>query len=136
MSRYRIDLVDDSTLIGKLLIPSSLMNQIRIGDELTITMIEIGEKIKATVKRMGAVIDPASSTLNIEVEIDNKEQKLKAGMSGTASFEMNGIKPAQIEQGVGANLYQPGIKPSVFYWPKIVEERIQGKEIGEREKGR
>lgn len=100
--KQMLDIVDDETLIGKILIPSSLINQIRIGDPMTIVMTETGQKIQAVIKRIGAVIDPASSTLNIEVEINNKEHNLKSGMSGVATFKVReDVSVADLEFGIG-----------------------------------
>lgn len=81
-----LEIVDDSTLIAKLLVPSWLIKKIHIGMPLQVKISETGEVVPAKVVRIGSVIDAASSTLKIEAEIDNSEDKLKAGMSGTTEL--------------------------------------------------
>jgi len=81
-----IEVVDDEVLLAKFLVPSMLVEKIKIGDPVRITVKETGETITAKVARIGSVIDPSSSTLKIEAEVDNKEGKLKTGMSGTVTL--------------------------------------------------
>lgn len=82
-----ITLIEDDILIGKILVPSNWINSIHIGDPVAVTIDETGDTVPATIKRISAVIDPASSTLEVQVQIDNAKGKLKAGMSGSAVFE-------------------------------------------------
>lgn len=89
VGKVMIELVEDQKLLANLLIPSSFLPKIALGQAITITIKETGEPIIAKVTRIGAVIDPSSSTLKIEAEIDNREGKLKAGMSGTAILSIN-----------------------------------------------
>lgn len=84
-----LEIVNDSTLIAKLLLPSSFVREIYIGMPLQIKILETDEIVSGKVVRIGSVIDAASSTLKVEAEIDNKEGGLKAGMSGTTRFFPN-----------------------------------------------
>lgn len=79
-----IELVEDKTLLAKMLVPSSHYKDLKIGKEITIDIKETGQKIKAKISRIGAVIDPSSSTIRVEAAIDNSDGKLRAGMSGEA----------------------------------------------------
>lgn len=78
-----IEIVDDEKLIAKLLLPSMLLTQLKKGQKLTIHIKETGEDTTAEITRISPVIDPTSSTIKIEAEIDNREGKLNAGMIGT-----------------------------------------------------
>lgn len=89
VGKILIELVEDQKLLANLLIPSSFLPKIAIGQAITITIKETGEPIVARITRIGSVIDPASSTIKIEAEIDNRDEKLKAGMSGTAILSIN-----------------------------------------------
>lgn len=77
-----LDIVDDNVLIAKTLVLSKDLSRIKPGDTLTIKLDDTGETIKAEVSRVGAVIDPASSTVEVEADIDNKEGLFKSGSSG------------------------------------------------------
>lgn len=87
-AKEMIELIEDDALIGKILIPSSLIDQIKVGDTLEIYIEEKKKKIQTKVSRIAAVIDPASSTLKVEVIIDNRKGELKPGMSGFAVLNM------------------------------------------------
>lgn len=81
-NKEMIEIVDDTTLVAKLLVPSSLLQQLHVGMPIEIDIEEVGQKVIAKVVRIGSVIEAASSTLKIEAEVDNSRGRLKAGMSG------------------------------------------------------
>lgn len=85
--RELIKILGDEILIAKMLVPSKLLPYLQIGTPIVIHLSEIKEVIHAKVSRIGGMIDAASSTLKIEAEIDNSEQKYKAGISGIATFD-------------------------------------------------
>jgi len=82
-----IEIVYDKTLLAKLLIPSIMLKSIKIGQPFTIEVNETNKRITANILRIGSVIDPSSSTIKIEAEIDNKDDLLRAGMTGKVSFD-------------------------------------------------
>jgi len=82
-----VEIVDDEILIAKLLILSKHLPKLTIGAPLNIQLDDTGDLVTATITRIGAVIDPASSTIEVEADIDNRNSLLKAGMSGTAAIE-------------------------------------------------
>lgn len=90
-NREMIELIDDSTLIGKVLMPSTLYNQIKIGDSVEIVLDETKENFKAKISRISGFIDPSSSTFKIEIDIDNSKGKLWTGMGGAMTLTSQGI---------------------------------------------
>jgi membrane fusion protein (multidrug efflux system) len=82
-----IEIIDDSTLVAKLLISSEYLDQLKIGNVLEVSIEETKSKEKAVIQRIGAVIDSTSSTIKVEAEIDNSDKHLKAGMTGRTSIE-------------------------------------------------
>lgn len=86
-NREMIELIDDQTLVGKMLLPSSLIMTMHVGDLVRIRVKETGKTVETAIKRIGAAIDPSSATVKVEVEIDNREGQLLAGMSGVAVIE-------------------------------------------------
>ena len=85
-SKDVIEVIDDTKLIAKLFIPSKQLIGLKVDAPLYIKLDDTGETITAHISRIGAAIEPSSSTILIEAEIDNPEGRLKAGMSGIASF--------------------------------------------------
>ena len=81
-----IEIIDDTVLIAKLLAHPNILKTIEIGKSVQITLSDSKEIIEGKIIRIGAVIDPSSSTIKIELEVDNIDDKLKAGMRGVTSF--------------------------------------------------
>lgn len=81
-----IEVVDDSTLDAKFLLPSSALDSLAVGTPVRIKLAENGAIIKAKISRIGAIIDPASSTIKLEAEVDNSKGDLKGGMTGTVDI--------------------------------------------------
>ncbi len=87
-----IEVVDDTVLLAKFLVSSSLLSEMVIGNPIYIKLAETGEIVEAKISRVGAVIEPSSSTIQVEAEIDNADGKLRAGMSGKASISLEALK--------------------------------------------
>jgi membrane fusion protein (multidrug efflux system) len=79
--------VDDSILIAKLLVPSDLWNSLKREKVLQIQIKETNTVEQAVIKRIGAIIDPSSSTIRVDAEIDNSDGRLQAGMTGTTTIQ-------------------------------------------------
>jgi len=79
-----IEIVDDHILLAKLLIPSSVLNRVKIGQNIYIRINETQQIVKGKIVRIGATIDPSSATVKLQAEIDNRDGKLKPGMTGRA----------------------------------------------------
>lgn len=84
--REMIELIEDTHLRGIILVPSSLVSKIQIGDKVDIFIEEKQDTYEAKISSIAATIDPASSTLKIEVDVNNENNELKAGMSGSAEL--------------------------------------------------
>ena len=87
-----IELVSDKKLLAILFIPSTMLQIVKFETLLYIWIRELNEILTAKVTRLGAVINPASSTIKIEAEIDNANGRLKSGMSGIASFSKQALE--------------------------------------------
>lgn len=77
-----IEILNDSILIAKLLVPESYLAEVQIGDEIKLKIMETGDNVTAKIVRIGAVLDPISSLFKVEAEIDNSDNRLRAGMEG------------------------------------------------------
>jgi membrane fusion protein, multidrug efflux system len=82
-----IEIVYDKVLLAKLLVPTEMLEQLKIGQSFSIDIPDADKTITATIARISSVIDPSSSTFRVEAEIDNSGHQLWAGMKGRAKFE-------------------------------------------------
>lgn len=82
-----IEIIDDSSLYARFLIPSSLLSNIRIGQIFEIEVKETGKTIKGMIDRIAPAIDPSSSTIKVEAEVYNPDGSLKAGMTGRVKIK-------------------------------------------------
>ena len=81
-----LEILDDSSLEARLIVPSRWLSWLRPGLPFTIHLDETGQRYPATVAKIGARIDPASQSLAIIGHISVQAPELLAGMSGTAQF--------------------------------------------------
>lgn len=87
-----IAILDDSVLIARVLIPEAYLGKLSIGDNVKVKVQETGTVEEATIVRMGAVLDPVSSLMKVEAEIDNSEGKLRPGMEGMLLLSGNEVR--------------------------------------------
>ena len=95
-NKQLIEIIDDRTLIAKLLVKVENLQDLKIGKEITITLSSIGSDITAVITRIGAMVDSSSSTIKVEAEVDNSDGKLKAGMIGTASLSQKNVSSKEL----------------------------------------
>lgn len=81
-----MDIVNDSIITAKFLVPSYLMTSKKIGDPVFLLIQDTREVIKSRITRMSPVINAASGTVKVEAEINNRSGHLKGGMSSLAAF--------------------------------------------------
>ena len=77
-----VEIVDDAVLLAKILLPSWSIGRIPVGMDMQIMVNETGEAVTGKVFRVGEVIDAASATYEVQVEVDNSHRTLRAGMTG------------------------------------------------------
>ncbi|SCA63878.1 Uncharacterized protein SCG7086_BH_00060 [Chlamydiales bacterium SCGC AG-110-P3] len=82
-----IEIVNDSTLIAKFLIPSIALDRVTIGRRIEISIQDTHSTEQATITGISSVIDPVSSTVRVEAEIDNSDGHLRSGMIGKTRLE-------------------------------------------------
>ncbi len=87
-----LEIIDDSTMTARLIVPSNWLLWLRKGDEFSFRLDETGNLYRATVARIGVRIDPASQTVPITGTIHGSHPELRVGMGGEASFAKPGDK--------------------------------------------
>ena len=104
-----VHLIGLDELIVEMQIPQSSISAIQIGD---LVEIKFGDKkyYSGKVQKIGAVANDATRTFNIEVQIENSDIKLRAGMSAEAQIKINQVEaikisPAHLTTDNNGNLY-------------------------------
>jgi membrane fusion protein, multidrug efflux system len=82
-----IELVNSDMLYARFLVPSRLLSCLKHGTPVHIYINEINDWVTSKISRIAPVIDPSSSTIKVEAEIDNQDGHLWAGMTGSAKIE-------------------------------------------------
>jgi len=83
-------IVEETTFEIDLIMPSHWLRRIGPEAPFEFTVDETGRTYDAKVLRMGAVVDPVSQTIKVIAAFVNRDEKVLAGMSGTAAFAMAG----------------------------------------------
>jgi len=87
-------------------VPQAYAPNIRVGMKANVTLQEFpGQKFAGTVARTADAIDPATRTLNTEVDVPNKDGKLLPGSFGQVHFA-SGTSIPRITIPVNAMLFR------------------------------
>ncbi len=78
-----MEILDDSTLVAKLLLPAKFLGSLSVGKRVKVFVPGIKTQVDAVVTHIAPAIDPSSSLVKVDSEIDNSDGKLRAGMIGT-----------------------------------------------------
>ncbi len=87
-----VKIVNDAVLLARTLVPASLLQVFSIGSTVEMELTG-GRKVHGKVSHIGAVMDSASQTFEVKIEVPNPDGSLRSGMTGKI------IRPAA--QGAG-----------------------------------
>ncbi|WP_321400553.1 efflux RND transporter periplasmic adaptor subunit [Maridesulfovibrio sp.] len=76
-----MEIVDDSVLLAKFLLPSSMYGNVKINNKVTINIQETGKNYEGEISHIGAEVDPSSRSFEVFAEIKN-DGALRSGMRG------------------------------------------------------
>jgi len=76
-----IRIVNDTTLLARTLVPAGALASFAIGSPVKIELTG-GNIVSGNVSHIGAVMDSASQTFEVKIEIPNPDGKLRCGMTG------------------------------------------------------
>lgn len=74
-----ITVMDTSTLIAKTHLSQSLVQQMKVGDQASVSVRGIASPLGAKVSLISPALDPGSTTVEVWLKIDNKTGTLKVG---------------------------------------------------------
>ncbi len=94
---YLIRVVKLSTLHATAFLPYKAVRSIKIGDYLTVESSDVSEMWQAPGKVffISPIIDPATGTVEIKVQIENSEMKYKSGIPARVVVQVPGPTPTE-----------------------------------------
>lgn len=85
-----VELVETEKLRLNIYVPESDMAAVKEGSKIRILFPELpGESFEAEISRASGVLDPQTKTMRIEVDISNREQKLRPGMYARVEMQIS-----------------------------------------------
>jgi len=85
-SQPLIEIVNTKLMEVNLIIPSSFIEKLKIGDDFPFELDDIKNIETARIDRIGAIVDPISQTTEVIAVIENPSPKLRPGMGGEGKF--------------------------------------------------
>lgn len=82
-----ISILNDQQLEIELIVPSTWLVEMKIGEEFSFSVDETGMDYSAKIIQIGAIVDPVSQTVRLIGVFTEVTEDVLSGMSGTAIFE-------------------------------------------------
>ena len=80
------EIISTNSLEIRTVVPANWLSWLKIGDEISVNIDELNIDIKTKILQIDSVVDPKSQTVNLRAKIENPNNKIIAGMSGTVTF--------------------------------------------------
>lgn len=77
-----LEILDDSSLNAEFIVPSSIVNSLKVGTGVQIAVDETRKFYSAKITRIGAKVDAVSHSVKVTAEIRGDAPELMAGMTG------------------------------------------------------
>lgn len=107
-----VKLAEVDVLRLRLPVPASLVGYVHIGDTATVHVQSLGLTFEGKVARTTAALDPATRTMQVEIDVPNKDGKLNPGMYADVSLAIQSAGDALVVpvQAVDQTGTQPFVK--------------------------
>lgn len=80
------EIISTNSLEIRTVVPAKWLSLLKIGDEISVNIDELNVDIKTKILQIDSVVDPKSQTVNLRAKIENPNNNIIAGMSGTVTF--------------------------------------------------
>ena len=108
-----VSLVNLSTMVTMASVPEHDVGRLRVGNTAIVEVDAFGERsFQGKVARISPVLDPATRTATVEVEIPNQEGGLRAEMFARVKLDLGGTREAVLIPR--ESLVYRGTQPGVF----------------------
>lgn len=104
-------IVDVSRVVARVNVPQAQASQVRVGMPAEVTITDGGEQLQGKVTVVSPATDPASTTVQVWIQIDNPGERLKPGASVHASIIAEAFKAVPV---IPASAILPGDEGGVM----------------------
>jgi RND family efflux transporter MFP subunit len=80
------EIISTNSLEIRTVVPAKWLSWLKIGDEISVNIDELNVDIKTKILQIDSVVDPKSQTVNLRAKIENPNNNIIVGMSGTVTF--------------------------------------------------
>ena len=80
------EIISTNSLEIRTVVPAKWLSWLKIGDEISVNIDELNVDIKTKILQIDSVVDPKSQTVHLRAKIENPNNNIIAGMSGTVTF--------------------------------------------------
>lgn len=91
-----ITVMETSSLLAKAHLPQAETQQLKIGDDATVTVQGLEKAIPGKVALVSPALDPGSTTVEVWVKVENKEGALKPGTAARVAIAAKTLKDALV----------------------------------------
>jgi len=91
-----LTVMDISKVVARVNVPQNQVSSIKVGDPAVITQADSSEQLEGKVTVVSPATDPATTTVQVWIEIDNPGARLKPGTSVHALIVTEAIKAAVV----------------------------------------
>jgi RND family efflux transporter MFP subunit len=105
-----VTVMDTSSLLAKTHIAQSLAQQMKVGDEASVSVPGIADPVSATVSLISPALDPGSTTVEVWLKIGNKSGALKVGTPVKVSITGRAVQKAMKIPAAAVVIAQDGTK--------------------------
>jgi len=107
-----VQVVNLAQMRVKAKVADTYINSIKVGDPVTVKLPDIGDEIQARLTFVGQVVNPATRTFDIEIDLNNKSNKLKPNLLAIVNIN-DKVKPNALV--VDQNLVQNTESGDIVY---------------------
>lgn len=80
------EIISSNSLEIRTVVPAKWLSWLKIDEEITVNIDELNIDVKTKILQIDSVVDPKSQTVNLRAKIENPQNNIIAGMSGTVTF--------------------------------------------------
>jgi len=82
-SQELLKLVGDTLIVGRYLLNEKRYLTVKKGSPVSVNIPVLGKNAVGVITHIDPVIDPASKTFEVRIEVDNSKSEIRPGMMGT-----------------------------------------------------
>ncbi|OEH86705.1 hypothetical protein BHU72_00050 [Desulfuribacillus stibiiarsenatis] len=91
-----VTIINVNPILVKIPVPESSISQVKVGDKLPVFISAVGETLEGTVSQIALAADRQSKAFPVELRLDNKDRKLRAGMMARVEFSTRKTTPVPV----------------------------------------